>query len=577
MSAASATTPRKDGLPYRVDAEYDIMNILKHRHEIPYHSRPFMWSRDAHIDYVLKEMIRTWREHEPYWLGIVILFTGDEHPSISDAQHRITLCFLMVLALSQMLGYPAALGWISKYGDADDILTPDIPEADRLLLDKFGWVRLPNIVSSYEEDLEALGNLLNSVESEAASSESNLYAAFISVKEILTESLPESSQQREFLRYLYNDVKVLRIAIPEWRFTLRVFNSFNNIKVPVPPSYLLKNAFIAAMGVSRSEEIHTVFCELKRADYERFIHTVTDMYLREIRDFKDYERTVGGLIEPTTDGSCPLARFRAVSARVDDVTSYLCMDLCGRFLLNNLSRGYEVMNLCLRPIGFVALETGDVASFQKVIRMLCAYAIRLQAPVNFNKYIYRRFLTPHMNSLLAGTISLRDMVTALRTQLGVWLGPTGASNPDVAAGISTTLYAKKPDFQYARAMLLYLVLKTDSHEMTLDPDATQIDHIFPRKPRAVDAPLTNKDNCHRLGNFTPLVGKNSTGGMKGNCALGNKPFAEKVQHYGASNLKMTRDVATLYGATEFRDAEIDARSSLLAEKIATVTAAELGL
>lgn len=139
------------------------------------------------------------------------------------------------------------------------------------------------------------------------------------------------------------------------------------------------------------------------------------------------------------------------------------------------------------------------------------------------------------------------------------------------------MYVKKPEFQRARAMLLYLILKTDSHEMTLDTDATQIDHIFPRKPRASDMPLDIKDNCHRLGNFTPLVGKNSTGGMKGNCALGNKPFAEKVPHYATSNLKMTRDVATVYVTSSFRDTEIEARSILLAEMVATVTAAELGI
>lgn len=336
----------------------------------------------------------------------------------------------MTLALSHLLGTPKVLEWISKYGTDDDILTPDIPEPDRVLLDKYGWSRLPNIVSCYEEDLEALGNLLNDKTPDIDAPPSYLYDAFVTVKEIIAEGLPDDSQRRDFLRYLHNDVKVLRISITEWRFTLRVFNSFNNIKVSVPPSYLLKKAFTTARGVSRSAEIHAVFCELKRPDFEQFIHNVTNMYLRTLLNYKDYERTVGGLITPTTDGTCALARFRAVAARLDNVTDFLKGDPYGRILLTGLSRGYEVMNLCLRPIGFVALETGDIASFQKVLRALCAYSIRRQVPVNFNQIAYQNTLKPLMDSLLSGAFRLSDAVTALHTHLVSWLG-IGTRNSEV--------------------------------------------------------------------------------------------------------------------------------------------------
>jgi peptidyl-prolyl cis-trans isomerase D len=51
-------------LPYKIDAEQDIMSVIKIRHEIPYHSRPFMWNRTHHIETVVLDMINAWREDD---------------------------------------------------------------------------------------------------------------------------------------------------------------------------------------------------------------------------------------------------------------------------------------------------------------------------------------------------------------------------------------------------------------------------------------------------------------------------------------------------------------------------------
>jgi hypothetical protein len=567
-----------------------IRHILETPHKIPYHSRPFSWTPKKYIEHATLKLVRAWQDRKKSWLGTVLIYTGDEHPSISDGQHRITLCFLIRLALSQLLEKPKMLDMISISGGEEDDPESDIPESTRATLEKYGWERMPNIVSCYEEDFEALGNLLNGIAPTESTRDSKLYAAFASVKklllgnELLTKHplLSKKEALTDFANYIREHIQVMCIASDDQDFIIQVFIELNNIKVTVPPSYLLKNAFATVMGVSHMAEIHAVFCEMMRKkttgdkDPEQFIHAVTNMYLRSLIPFKEYESAASTLIKPPTDGSNPLGQFCAVAARLEAVTDYLQKDSYGRILLTGLSRGCEVMNLCLRPLGFVALETGDLAPFQAAIRMLCAFAIRQRAAVSFNPKAYQEILYPLMNSLLLGITSLKEAVAGLHAHLITWLGAGGVSTPFVRAELATELYEKKA-FQRARAMLLYLVLKTDSHEMILDPDATQIDHIFPRTPRSSDTPLAVKENCHRLGNFTPLVGKNSTGGMKGNCSLGNKPFADKVPHYAASNLKMTRDVATMYAASGFRDLEIEVRSSMLAELIAAVTSAELGL
>jgi hypothetical protein len=576
--AAMASATRS--LPYRVDSEYDVINILKHRHEIPYHSRPFMWTREAHIEYVVHETIRAWRSGELYWLGIVILFTGDKYPAISDAQHRLTLCFLMILSLAQSLPYPDALKWISTYGDDDMVLTPHIPDDDRMLLDKYGWSRLPNIKSCYEQDFETLGDLLNNKEPDISDGKNKLYDAFQTVKDLIEREIPDVGDKRSFLRFLHNDVKILRIAITDWNFTIRVFNSFNNIKVPVPPSYLLKNAFAEKIGAERSAEIHEVFCSIKREhdgkeDIEQFVHTVTNMWRRSLLPFKEYERTVGSLVrESTTDA---LMEFQELAIKTDIVTKIVEEDSYGK-ILRALSRGNEIMNICLRPLGIVAYSAGNITPLLMVVRMLVSFAIRQQNRVGFNPLKYQDAIRPMMNNLLSGKMTVDKTITELREKLVEWLkGTPGENNKMLIESLIAENYSSTK-FMRARAMLLYLVLKTDCHETTLNQEATQIDHVYPKTPSAKHASLHDKELRHSIGNFTPLVGSNSTDGMKGNTSLGNKPFSEKAPYYAMSNIKITRDIAGTYGtAGVFLDSQIKERSRILASQIAYCTGIELGI
>jgi len=581
--SASATASRMEEIPLKWDM-IKIRHILEARHEIPYHSRPFSWTLKEYIEHATFKLINAYTSRRKSWLGTVLIYTGGEHPSISDGQHRITLCYLLWLALSQLLEMPKMLDMISINGGDEDDLIAEVSDSTRAILDTHGWTRMPNIVSCYEEDFEALGNLLNQKTPErGCDKDSKLYTAFTAVKRLIETALPDKDSRKEFAVYIRDHIQVMCISSDDPEFIIEVFIELNNIKVLVPPSYLLKNAFATVMGVHRMAEIHSIFCDLMRKkttgdkDPETFIHSVTNMYLRKLIPLDKYKSAVSTLIVPLADGSCPLSRFNETAARLEAVTAHINTDTFGRILMTGLSSGCEIMNLCLRPLGFVALETGDLASFQAVIRMLCAFAIRRGAPVSFNSKTYQIALYAIMNPLLAGTVSLRDTVTALRAELVKWLGTVGVNNTTVTEHLAIEKYEKK-SFQLARASLLYLVLKSDCHEMTLNPDATQIDHIYPKKPKAGAMPLVTKESCHRLGNFTPLVGSNSTGGMKGNCALGNCSFAEKVPHYTKSNLEMTRAVAERYGtAGVFLDAAIEERSRELALALATETAKELGL
>jgi hypothetical protein len=136
--------------------------------------------------------------------------------------------------------------------------------------------------------------------------------------------------------------------------------------------------------------------------------------------------------------------------------------------------------------------------------------------------------------------------------------------------IATDKFDKK-NFTKARSYLLYLQEVTDHHESVLDHDRVHVDHIYARTKKSTTEPLADPENIHRLGNFTLLCGSN-TETLKGNAALSNKPFTDKVMSYSLSNIAMTREIAT---KSAFADAEIEERSWALAKQLDKLTTADL--
>jgi len=570
----------KKDLPMKVDAAYDVLHILQQRHSIPYHSRPFMWVADKYIDHVVKEALEYWEKGELYWLGVVLLYTGGDLPAISDAQHRLTIVFLMIRALANLLKESNAeysaelLSWISVYGRAS-VLRTEIPAADKEAMTRYGWQRYPNIESCYDYDFEALGNVLNNIDDREGrddSVESKIYAAYDSIYALLDANLSDENYT-EFAQFLYSDVKITRISITDWQFSIVVFGSFNNIKVSVPASFLLKNTFAQIMGEEHSVAIHTVFEGIQRQrpkNYEQYIHMLANIYCGKLIGKDDYEKSVTKLIDPTT--SNPLERFVEVDRQVKAVYAILASDPFGSIFMKCFASGHEVYTLCLVPLGVVLFQAGKQTEYLRFVRRLIAYGIRSGKSVCFNRLGFQYVLCDKIGKLLAGDLSWEVALTDLTAQLTVWLGPAAKREHCITALATEKYDAKK--FHRVRGALLYLVEVTDRHEARIDHEKVHIEHIYPQKPSKKHTPLINPDNKHRIGNLTPFVNIGGTEEMKGNIELGNKLFEVKLPHYKCSNIALTRDPAK-YESTGFQDAQIEARSAEIAALLETVTARDL--
>ena len=559
----------RKALPYKTDSEYDIMSVIKIRHEIPYHSRPFMWNRSKHIEPVVNACLQSWKDNSLYWLGFLIIYNSASLPAITDGQHRVTVCFLMMLALAEILENDEPLKLISQYGTSS-MLGEEIEAEDKALMEKYEWSRFPNLHSVYDYDFEALGNLLNR-KPQSEETQSKLYEAYDDVKDILRTALPSPKECIEFYKFLNKDVKVTRMVITDWSFAIMAFNALNNIKVRVPSSFLLKNLFTKAIGESRGEEVHRVFraWELQEgsAHYEAFVHNMVNMWKRELMTFDRYEAFLA------SDPVCPETAFVDFVASVRRCVEHRrCIeeDRFGKILMT-LMKGHEIMSLCVLPLAYLAPSPPLGPQMRKFLRQLVAYGIRLDRKFTFNPLGKQGPIRAHISAALNGSCSFDESLSAIVGTLKGWL-PEAET---VKGRLATDLYATSTAFSKARCALLYLAEATDSHEAVLQHSLVHIDHIHAQTRRKSDPALTEKDNKHRLGNLTPLCGPNSAAGLKGNSSLSNKPFAEKLASYAASNIAMTRTVASTYATTGFLDAQIEERSWALAAQLDELTAADL--
>jgi hypothetical protein len=561
-------------LPYEIDAKYDLFSVLGHPHEIPYHSRPFMWTCEQYIEHVVTQAVRKFRANQQHWLGFLIINLGGPIPAITDAQHRLTVYMLMLMACARILERPKHLSKISQYGHDDD----DMPTAaDAAILEKYQWSHIPNIRSVYTHDFEALGNVLNDVPTTLDTViHSRIYDAYAAVHHLLSSGdLLSQEELGPFLTFITKNTKVSRVRITDWTFTLEVFDSFNNIKVTVPPIYLLKNVLVKHSGKGQGEEIHATFQRWevavgRGAPFEQFMHVMGSLYIGRLKKADDYVHAFEEFLSSAT----PPRVFRQFATLVEKGLSalwWLKLNPLAR-LIGALASGHEVRDYCLLPLLTLSDTKEQVEPF---VRRLLAYGLRIQSRFSFQKIDkYEALIGKDKDGVIAtfiaGRATLRETIKALDQLLLTWLGTESES--DFIRRIETESYKTGAAFNRARVALLYIAEMTDKHEASLDHSVIDIDHVSPKAPRKTDAQLADSELIHRIGNFTPFIGRNSST-LRGNRGFGNKPYTEKRESYAASNIAMTRAIASRWET--FTDAEIVERSRELAVQLDRLTTKEL--
>ncbi len=530
-----------------------------------------MWTFVAFVKTVIDDTIAKFKAEEEHWLGMVIVYDDKVNlPEISDAQHRLTTLFLIICALSELLEDTAPLKRISRYGD-DDIYNDEISYADEETMTRYSWTRMPHIQSVYVQDFVALGNILNRCQPDDAS-ESAIYAVYGSLKPYVQELLPTAKEKKLFLQFIDKHVLITFLTTTSWSFSIEMFSNINNIKVAVPPTFLLKNAIVKRIGKARSHDVHDMLegwrriCMDEGKDFDKTMHHVFDQFIQCITSQEEYTKDVSSLFEKRVCSGCPLEEFRQTYMKYMEAYRRIQSDPFGS-ILQKMASGYEIMEHLLVPHFFYSTDT-------TILRLLVAYAIRTEkSSISFNSLAFSNRLTGPggLTAKLMSGVPIN--LDALRATCRDWLKKVkkvGESTEEYITRLATTKYTGSM-WPKVRGMLLYIAELTDQHESRIDHSIIDIDHISPQKPKNA-VPI---ESVNMLGNLTPIIGKNSKSGLKGNRSLSNKPYAEKIASYKASNIAMTRDVGN--NMVDASDATIAVRSLELAKILEQLTRSELCL
>ncbi len=578
-------------LPMNGDIMCNIINIIKRSHQIPYHSREFMWTKDKYVSHTVKQIINAYKNNEDHYLGVLIIYDGDagEIPSITDGQHRITIYFLIILAIARIIKKNRPIDNISKYGPPNPerigSITPT-PEHQEILT-KYGWEYYPNIESIYIYDLEALGNLLNNKvayevigtkDNHENEAKSKIYAAYKDIYDLLNSDLPFEKLE-EFYLYLESHVYITKINITEWAYTVIVFQAANSIKCPVPLSYITKNEIVRKIGQMNEKKIHDLFMLIpKGKDYEHHVHCIINLCSKNIFKLTEFENEIKDII--ATRDNFTLARVEYVIQNYQKIINTLNKSPYYYIFSKYLQSGFEVMSICIIPICYSMIRIESqinrnkaLKELPKLLRILIAFGIRQQKAVSFNSIKFQDAIKPIINDLLQEKTDIITTISNIKSKLKEFYEKSPNSKKFIEI-VNSNIYSSYL-LNIAKGMLFYLCQAANSHETVINYDTVQIDHIYPKSPKKKALLLENEDLKHSLGNLTPFIGPNTEGVIVGNMGLGNCSFEEKVIEYEKSNISITRDIHTMYKESGFMDDQIIERTNQLAHLIATLTEKDL--
>lgn len=534
-------------LPYEHQDKKTIGEVLQQTYYISYEQRYFQWTRDEYVLPVLNELYTKFTNDAQEWMGQIIILQLDQQQQIWDAQHRTTVCILILINIAYSMPNEnlrnKILNHISKLYDEDDI--NHIDNQGQELLEQYGWKRVPNLRSEYLFDLKALGDLLN--EKPIEKTESKIPAAYQVIAEFLREKSVDD--KKEFYKYILTKLFCDIMIIRSWDFVADVFNKINNIKMPLPLVVIARNGIVRSLGYEHSPAVSNLFKWVKETattiDYkmDNIIHLARCLHKRNWVSIESFKRSGECLVEESLEAYQDFEQtVRKIVQTIKQIRAHKNYSL-----VQKLTSGHEILTTYLIPIAY--LYSGS--ELTQAIDILLAHAIR-QYPVIKRKLSLnsKKYQTSFMGNGESGIISMcmaRQIDWPIVCgQLKTMFTTHGLQKDQVIEEFTRfTTYGQKKDAEFYKTLLQFLWWHTDAHESRPDYSVADLEHILPQEMRSKECP--EKAWIDHFGNLTLFVGPNS-GSVRGNRSLKAKTFLEKLPFYEKSNIAFTRDLAQFSGS-----------------------------
>ena len=638
MGKGSASTPKSDPaplattepttmqpLPYTDHSQHLVCQILREPLQIPYENRPFEWTPDKYIRLVIQTMIMQMRKGIKHWLGNALILNYVER-RLKDAQHRLTICFLSILAVARLLGDDEPLDDISKYGSTKRLRQVIPTPEDAAILKRFQWKRIPNIRSVYDHDFQALGNVLNGIdpaEAEAGYDDSRIYAAYDCVRDTISALLTSPEQLEEFYAYLTQHVHVDLKLTSDPEFAHQITYALNSIKEPLKPLTLLRGEFMADLGIhdtKASAHVHATFETLENefacseVEFNAYVHTAINLKSRRHTPSGEYNDHIKELFASIAWSSPAIDEFAGIMRRLLGIKRMVENQPIGALVLR-MANGYEVLHHCILPAFYYA---GSPSEMLPLLDMIAALGILWEQNLSFNAVAILTALwgsppkakTPAQQrkeeeaaAKAAARAEKKAAAAAAKAATKVTKATIRAAEKAAAAvrnrkGVFELAYEESwTPAQLLEALRVRFNAWLDKETTPVVKRLCEADYRAPKNrawarnaliwlhlkkhtnEAVLDQGLVDLEHIspqsqptpstYRLGNHTLLLrGKSET--MRGNRSLQDLPYAEKRLEYLKSNVERTQDIARRY--TTWDDTSIANETEALAVVLAETAA-----
>ena len=176
---------------------------------IPQVNRPFEHTKDEFVIPIVNMAYDGLKNEIETHSGQFLVFydkTNDKY-YIYDGQHRVTIYNMVIIAIcysySNSERGKTYIKKLSKYQDPNDVIDKQLNEEEEEIVKENGWTYYPKLVSAYDFDFQAYGDILNNM---LESSESKIIEAYEHIKTWVCDNLTTEAEKDSFLRYIFRCV-----------------------------------------------------------------------------------------------------------------------------------------------------------------------------------------------------------------------------------------------------------------------------------------------------------------------------------------------------------------------------------
>lgn len=542
-----------------------IASVLKERNSfVPKYQRSYAWKTENVMHFLQDIAAAIQSSTSEYFLGsIVISQRDDDKPEIVDGQQRLaTTCIL----LSAIRDYFYTLGTDEGKERAQMIFNEYLAKKDLDTLELISKLHLND--SDHEYFLNTIisnpGTLGVTLQPTKRAHERILEAATCTrkyVQQLAGVTADPTKVLIQWINYLSNKVKVIVVRVPDESNAFTIFETLNDRGLALAVSDLLKNYLFFKSEDRVSEAQHSwiqMIATIEAAEDEqavvnfiRYHWSSKNGVIREKELFDRIKKHITSKSEALAFSSELQDRSKAYAAIVT------CDDNFWSDFSPSTKIAMQTLNFFnitqLRPLLLSMLANFERVEVEKTLKILVSWSVRylivggLGGGALEEKYCN------------AAVKIYKKEITDAR-QLSDYMQGSIPNDSEFKASFENATVSKNYLARYYLRTLEMVAEGNAEPEFVPNTsnDIVTLEHILPQNPSAAWGYIESDDakaNYKRIGNMV-LLKKSINNG------IGNAGFKEKTEFYGASDFKLTSEVAEcpVWGL-----AEIHARQVALAE------------